>query len=390
VVDVLRKRNHDVQVLTSDFGATSDLIEEQHVHRKLKLNIDSDGTLSGDNARHLDKANTTILREELMRTAPDVVHVWSMRGLSYVFLMQLQKLKIPIVYDVSDTWLIDLLNYDKFVGWWNRPARKKRLFRNRRSCQHGSSHLLPNIGRNIVAKRFHWPSIYFCSNYLKNIMLERGHAVENAPVIQCFFEFNRYQHKNEYGKSEKLMWVGDFSDKHDPATAIQAFHNLVNKGNKYATLHLYGENGLKGAEIVHQRIQQLGLEERVFVQTLDSVEQNEVYAEHDALIFTSVCEDPFPMIPLYAMAARLPVIVARNGGAPEIVKDDFNGLTFKTGDALDLEQKIATLFGMRDHGAILGRNGLDFVQRSLKKDEIVGQIEECLLQALTLGVDYTI
>ena len=55
-----------------------------------------------------------------------------------------------------------------------------------------------------------------------------------------------------------------------------------------------------------------------------------------------------------------------------------------------LIEKIHKLLAMKDKGSALGRNGFDFVQRSLKKDEIVGQIETCLLQAVALLADYSL
>lgn len=387
VVQALRNLDHDVQVLTSDLSAEIALADESHVQRKLKINASNEDSQP---AAEWEKINATVLHDELARVQPDVVHVWSLKGFSYAFLTLLQRLKIPVVYDVCDTWLVELLDQNRLLGWWNRQPRKKHLSNRRTVATNRNKGLLPTISRSIAAKQFHWSSIYFCSNYIKNNMRVRGHAVEDAPVIQCFFECDRVQPKCKNGNTEKLLWIGDFSHEDDPTTVIKAFQGLVRQGNEHATLHMYSTQSTKHASSVSSWVEQFGLATRIHIQPLPTSQANVPYANHDAFIFTSSDANPHLHMLMHAMAAGLPVIAAGNGGAPELVKDDFNGFTFNTGDANDLQQKIHKLFSMNDKGAILGRNGMDYVQRRLKKDEIIGQIEACLLQAVAISVDYTV
>lgn len=417
VVQALREQGHTVAVLTSDSELKHALPDGSQVQRTLKL---SPAGESSAGMTQEDLWNCTAIEKALARLQPDVIHVWSLSGFSCNVLLHLQQLKLPVVYDVADTGLVDLLDSAGLRPWWQWPSRNARI-----AQHHSSLGLWPTFSRNFTAKRFAWPHVYFANDYTKNAMLERGHAVEHAPIIPCYYETPTHPQpkRNQelgarhvrrcpgeggsleqasgpimtrllpkdlqqgHGKSTKLMWVGDFSQQHDPMTAINAFKGLVSEGNKQATLHMYGTQAMEHVQPV---IHALGLEARIQLSPLLTDQAHADYAQHDALIFTHTHAAATPTTVVHAMAAGLPVIAARNGSIPEMVKNDFNGLTFNTGDVEDLQQKIHTLLTMKDKGAILGRNGVDYVHRSLKKDAIIRQIEAYLLQAVALHVDYKV
>jgi glycosyltransferase involved in cell wall biosynthesis len=68
-----------------------------------------------------------------------------------------------------------------------------------------------------------------------------------------------------------------------------------------------------------------------------------VYRALDVVVHASTQREPFGLTIVEAMASRRAVIVARAGGAAEIVSDGFDALTFTPGDADDLAGKILDL-----------------------------------------------
>ncbi len=66
------------------------------------------------------------------------------------------------------------------------------------------------------------------------------------------------------------------------------------------------------------------------------------YAQSDLLIHTCPTE-PFGLVILEAMAARVPVLVPDTGGAASLVKDGVSGFTFKANDPVDLARRLAEL-----------------------------------------------
>ena len=63
-----------------------------------------------------------------------------------------------------------------------------------------------------------------------------------------------------------------------------------------------------------------------------------------------------------------PVVGARIGGIPELVKDNITGLTFKSGDARDLKDKITKLVSSPEEIVRIGKNAREFVEREFNKE----------------------
>jgi glycosyltransferase involved in cell wall biosynthesis len=68
-----------------------------------------------------------------------------------------------------------------------------------------------------------------------------------------------------------------------------------------------------------------------------------LYRQHDALLYTAECEEPFATVPLEAMACGLPVIGSYVGGARELFRHGENALTYTPGDAVELASRIQEL-----------------------------------------------
>ena len=121
VANALRECGHTVCVLTSTCGLSFEQ-RDVLVERRLRLNgVFQAATVSrlGD-LRALEEHNNTALREAIASFTPDVVHVWSLRGLSKSLLLTLCRANIPTAFDVADTWMADELPSDPWLSWWHR------------------------------------------------------------------------------------------------------------------------------------------------------------------------------------------------------------------------------------------------------------------------------
>ena len=65
-------------------------------------------------------------------------------------------------------------------------------------------------------------------------------------------------------------------------------------------------------------------------------ELSAILARHDVCVMPSICEEPFSLVTREALQAGLPVLAARHGALPEVIRDGDNGLLFKPNDAEDL------------------------------------------------------
>lgn len=90
-----------------------------------------------------------------------------------------------------------------------------------------------------------------------------------------------------------------------------------------------------------------------------------------------------PRVLLEAMAAGKPIIASDVDGIPHCVRDGYNGLLFRPGDAGDLAEKLRRLLSdgaLREH---LGRNGLELVRTKYTEGLYAEEFEK--LVAMTLG-----
>lgn len=68
-----------------------------------------------------------------------------------------------------------------------------------------------------------------------------------------------------------------------------------------------------------------------------------ILAQHDVLVVPSLCEETFSLVTREALQAGLPVIAARRGALPEVIRDGVNGLLFEPENADDLRRCLERL-----------------------------------------------
>ena len=105
---------------------------------------------------------------------------------------------------------------------------------------------------------------------------------------------------------------------------------------------------------LHRMVADLGLTDAVIFTGLRS-DVPRLLSALDVLAHTSVEPEPFGLVIIEGMAAGLPVIATRAGGAAEAVVDGVTGLLVPPGDAIALAQAIVQLVGDRARAATLGR-----------------------------------
>ena len=80
------------------------------------------------------------------------------------------------------------------------------------------------------------------------------------------------------------------------------------------------------------------------------------YASADIFILPSIWEG-FGIVILEAFRAKLPVIASNIEGPSELIRDNFNGLLFEKGNAIELASKITELVNDKNRREILAENG---------------------------------
>ena len=338
IIDLLQARGNEVRVLTSTHGLDGEA-REGHVHRRLRIHgFFGHPWLSIPKLYKLERHNHDVLRDELRDFRPDIAHVWNLGGLSKSLMITLQNGPAPVVYDVSDHWIARSLRADVWLRWWNGEAGGVAS-----KCLRGA--LVAGGVAEAIRKRapfvpwadLQFRRIYFCSEALKRITIEKGYALEHAAVIHCGIETAKFAQRPAGERFSRLLYVGRLAEDKDPLCAVRAMKSLP----PHFTLAIYGRGDAEYTELLKREA--VGLGDRVEFRTAAPEEMTRVYAEHDALLFTSAWEEPFALTPLEAMASRLPVISTLEGGSRELVRHGDNALAFRTGDPLDLAAQVLRL-----------------------------------------------
>jgi glycosyltransferase involved in cell wall biosynthesis len=105
------------------------------------------------------------------------------------------------------------------------------------------------------------------------------------------------------------------------------------------------------------------LKGRIVVRPVVAAERmQELYAEHDVLLFPSLMEG-LPAVLLEAMASGMPVITAETCGMPDVVENEFNGLLIPPGNAAAIEAAVERLAGSTELRQKLGGNARETMKR---------------------------
>lgn len=367
IAEALKLRGHAIRVLTSNHG----LMNEQRggeVERRLHLN----GVYGHAPVSRLAELKATevhnheMLREVIASFKPDLIHCFSLRGLSKSLIFALRNSRIPTVYDIADGWLAEDLRSDPWLRFWNQTngSIAERLHRTMLEIS-GSRNRLDALAPTRMMKgyerlpqvygkdtrrvepnsisAFRFDRLYFCSQALKDATAEAGFRVNHAEVIHPGISTQNFvgDVKPASASLAKFLMVPHLDSRSGALTAVKAFKRVREK-HAQTTLSIHGQGDSEYIAEIRSfiAIHQLPVE---FL-PISNIGRDlpAIYRRHDALIYPVEWNEPFSLVPLEAMACGLPVIGAAAGGASELFRHGENALTYPSGDdaALALQMEL--------------------------------------------------
>ena len=370
LTESLRLRGHQILVLTSTHGLRTEQ-RDSHVERRLHLSgvYGHPALKKYGEIKSLELHNHQVLNEVIERFEPDVIHVFSLLGLSKSLIFSLRNCKRPTVYDVADHWISSGIREDPWLRWWNAPSpglldqsartalemsgERGRLDSTaptrmakgyeRLPGLYGSPKQIATVEPNSLPS-FRFDRIFFCSQSLKRLTEQAGFCVRHADVIYPGIPTQNFvsEIKPSSAPVLKFLIVAQLNEENGIMTGIQALKKLRDAKIK-ATLSIFGKGDTKHVADLRSFVvaNQLPVE---FL-TVSNLQKDmpTIYRRHDALLHTAEWAEPFPVTPLEAMASGLPVIGATSGGAMELFRHGENALTYTPGDATELASRIQEL-----------------------------------------------
>jgi glycosyltransferase involved in cell wall biosynthesis len=342
----LRRRGHDITILTSIWGADQSLVEE-NIHRLLFFNeINHQLILRANDPFRLRRRYYQILwafknrinREKtyqfLASRKPDLVIFWNMASMGVGSILAAQELKIPRVFNIGDDWLISL---------------KKELYFNPIFIKRKFNSFITGVQDY---QQLEFDHILVNSQSLKQAHIRNGFPEETIHVIPRgihselilpISKLNDLPHK--HNKTVKLLYIGRIVPEKAPDVAIKTIAILKQLfGIQNVKLDIIGIGPAEYIFSLKRMVTEMDLEENVaFIDWMDFSLLFDTYREHDMLLFPSRWEEPFGRTVMEAMSQGLPVISTRYGGPLDIIRDGENGLFVPVDDAQAFAKAVIKL-----------------------------------------------
>ncbi len=382
VVNELAARGHFNRVLTSTHTLPNVVDRERFVNRRLRIGLRSTpGRYSP--LIWAERMNRRALLDELQGVHSDVLVIWSMAGLSNSLIWEAQRRGICVVFAVLDHWPQQRLREDPWMQWWTAslPFPQRVLRRLLRTSL---------IARFLFARypvdpmtELPMQHAFFASRALRDSIQSSGIPVGQAPIIPyCVGRDEIPGQPQRREELRRLLWIGRLDSDRDPMTAIQAIQELRHTGQHQFTLDIFGRGEVTFESRIHDYIRDAQLGGAVTVRHASVEEMVGLFPTYDMFLYSARHPEPFPMVILRAMAARLPVISTLEGACADILRHNDNCVAFRAGDPVDCAARIRGLAADRALVNEMAERAYREVLDNFSATIVAGRVERVLNDAL--------
>ena len=363
IVEKLRARGHDVQVLTSRFrnGGSETPLGETGIERNLQFNP------GPTDPRHDKHTECHKLTHRLKQFLPDVVYFFNQSGLCRWLPVAARLRGHRTAFFLSDTSFASW----RVGAWLSGAALENSLVRS----LFGNTYLVRG-----------WPvtqnqPCHFTSEFLRQVAVKTGlrPTEKNSTIMHWGIELSHFPTSpRERWPVKRLLYVGRLSPQKGVHTALAALE-LMAKEKSFSNLTLTLAGGGPDREYgnkMREMTAQIGLADRVhFLGDVPRAELARIYAEHDVLLFPSEWDEPFAITPLEAMASGLAIVGTTTGGSGELFRNRETAMTFRAGDMADCARALCELCANRQLFETITNAAQREVREKHSLDKMVDTVE---------------
>jgi glycogen(starch) synthase len=329
VVDRLREE-HEVRVLTSDYGDLSAVAPQPGVERVVRaLSQDERGALKAPRA----SVQAAHVAREALAWKPDLVYAWNGSVIPHALLRVLADSGTPMAFRVCEHWFAGLFTADQYL----RELLPADRGPGRRAwsgvCR--AVNALPSMRLDPAA-----PFPVAISWITEKMRAETATPPSVRPVLERVRHAvppsgERYAAIVRAPAPEpEIAFVGRVTPYKGLDVAVEALARLREDHGITATLVVCGQAVPEHAEEVRQLARERGVEDRVqWLGGQDADGVAAVLARAHAVIVPSVWNEPLGLVPIEAAFARVPIVASDAGGLGEAMRAGEHALLFPMGDA---------------------------------------------------------
>ena len=263
-----------------------------------------------------------VIRRILLKEKPDVIHIHCFAGFSNSIFTALWGMDQKVILSLHDAHLLC-------------PKAILLRKRNYTFC------IVPTMACKIYRALKKWfvkdiRVISFNSEFLLQLhKKEKFFTKARQLVLYPLFQ-KAAQKEKKYTNNFNILFVGRFNKQKGADILIEAFKRI---DNKKISLLLIG----KGEGQVYIRKLAQGDNRIRFSGPIPHEKMGEYYENAHIVVVPSRCFEGFSLVVLESFSYGVPVIASRVGALPELVQDDFTGLTFESNNSQDLQEAILKL-----------------------------------------------
>lgn len=195
----------------------------------------------------------------------------------------------------------------------------------------------------------------FQSEFTRDMFVKFGYDVKRTLIIKNPYDFSNV--KPIYNSKKYILYFGRLSKEKGILTLLKAMKNIpdielkvVGSGPDLSNyLNYIDTNKIKNVNFLGPKWNK---------------ELEPIIKDCEFVVVPSEWNEPSGYVVLQSFSYGKPVLVSNIGGLKDIVTDNYNGLLFEPGNAVDLSQKIIILHSNKDLIRKLGANG----RNSLEED----------------------
>ena len=321
------------------------------------------------------KANKRKMKEALEDFQPDIVHLNNFqRQLSASIVDAIQEKNIPIVYTMHDAQAIcpniTMLDSQKKIcqdcnkGKYRSCIRKKCVKNSMLKSILGVMEAKYYDDKKIYAKKI--DCIITPSQCYRQKLIEKGINPNKITTIYNFIDTQKYEIETQ--DENYVLYIGRLTKEKGILNLVQAFSRT-----KEGTLYIAGEGEEK--EKIERKIKEEQLQNRIqLLGYLEAEAIKERIRKCKFVVVPSIGYENCPYSILETLVIGKPVIGAKIGGIPELVKDYENGLTYTYDNIEELTDKMNQLFYQPDLVEKFSKNAKEKARKIYSKKEYYDKI----------------
>lgn len=349
----LAARGHEVSVLTSNYGGKVQAFSGQRIERTLRLlasetDIYLPFDCPAEERAAISAHNAQALARMIEECQPHVIFAWNLYFLDQSFLRAVESSRKPVVYLLTDNWLIAFLNlpfiqiYMSGVIADGKPAFQSIARSAHRWLDNRKMSRFTIDGHAIFSSRFMRDLYNEAKIVFNGKSLIVHHGVDLASHSDADF-VDRGQ-LLKHGEL-RLLVAGRLVEIKGVHTAIEALPAVIGAlpGINVKLTLLGDARDLSYKQRLCLRIEHLGIADKVqFSGPVQESELFKLFQAHDIYLFPSLYE-PFSLTLIHALGAGIPTIASDAGGNREMITHKRTGILFPKGNPKQLAGAIIDL-----------------------------------------------